>query len=280
MPGAVHAARCLGPHRAQQPVPDPLPVFDQEERNEKHQHEAAEELGRDLAASHHGAFDKGLVLAEVAGDVVQEILDTAALDVKGRPGQERLHLRGGVLGLRHHGRVVRGHPVGDEQDQATEDSGGDEQQAPGPRGPRLQPTRHPAALGDVLLAGRHRHTRLLRRSDQSPLGGALAIPLPHAQAPRYLLPHCRAARDPILFRLLLRRGAVLVPAGRRAVFVPVAGSLADVAAVSHPRVGVTLGAAGGCIRVVGHERSATAVSAKYSEATHSVRRLSPRHDSI
>ena len=122
--------------------------------------------------------------------------------MEGRPGQPRLDLRGGVLGLGEQGRVVGAHPVGDQRDQAAEHDGGDEQgdpgrgqrgqpgpaqpgrqrlqqggeqqgrdarhdhdvqdaehardqvdddgeqqQPPGPRGPRRQPARHPALLG-------------------------------------------------------------------------------------------------------------------------------------
>jgi len=62
MTGAVDAPRGIGPHRAEQPVPDPFPVLDQEERHEKHQHKAAEELRRDLAAGDYGALDEDLCL--------------------------------------------------------------------------------------------------------------------------------------------------------------------------------------------------------------------------
>src|SRR5271166_2678596 len=98
VPGPVHAFGGLGPQRAEQPGPDPLPVLDQEEHDEKHQDQTAEELGGDLAASHHGALDERFVLAEVAGDVVQKLLDVAVLDVEGRPGQPRFDLLGGMSG--------------------------------------------------------------------------------------------------------------------------------------------------------------------------------------
>ena len=78
------------------------------------------------------------MLAQIAGDVVQELLDVAVLDVEGRPGQPRLDLRGGVPGLGDQGRIVRAHPGGDQRDQAAEHGGGNEQGSPG-RGEPGQP---------------------------------------------------------------------------------------------------------------------------------------------
>ena len=71
------------------------------------------------------------MLAEVAGNVVQVLLDVGVLEVEGRPGQPRLDLRGGVLGLGEQGRVVGAYPVGDQRAQAAQDDGGDEQGDPG-----------------------------------------------------------------------------------------------------------------------------------------------------
>ena len=71
------------------------------------------------------------MLAEVAGNVVQVLLDVGALEVEGRPGQPRLDLRGGVLGLGEQGRVVGAYPVGDQRAQAAQDDGRDKQGDPG-----------------------------------------------------------------------------------------------------------------------------------------------------
>ena len=223
VPGPVHAFRGLGPQRADQPGPDPLPVLDQEEHDEEHQHQAAEELGGDLAAGDHGALDEGFVLAEVAGNVVQGVLDVAALDVEGRAGEPRLHLRGGVPGLIDQGGVIGADPVGDQQDDAAEYQGRDQQRAPG-RGQAgqpgsAQPGRQRLQQGGEQERRGARHDHDVQHADHA--GDQVEGGGEQQQPPRPGGPGLQPARHPVVLGGVLaavrdvRPGLLRLPSGNR-----------------------------------------------------------------
>jgi hypothetical protein len=240
-----------------------------------------------LPPGQHGALDERFVLAQVAGNVVQEPLDAVALEMERRPGQKRLDLGDGVPGLGEQARIIRADPGRDQHDQAVEYDRDDEQGYPG-RGERRQPG--PAQSGCQRLQqggeqqrhdARHHHDGQQAEharhqvngggENEQPPGpsGAGLQPARHPAGFRRVSPSLRHHPGPLRRSRTARSRTgqpVLLTYVRAAIDLGLDALAARdqvffclaVAAVLRPRVGAGTACAAQCGRVVRHDRMATA----------------------